>query len=95
MRAKQGLIIKHSADECLVFSHVHSAFDEHYHRSIYACRAYRLKARNIEDVPPKERYRCRKDRAGIVYDKVAMKYVSNQLGHNRIDVIAASYLQNL
>ena len=85
----------HSADECLVFSHVHSAFDEHYHRSVYACRAYRLKARNIDDVPPKERYQCRKDRVGIVYDKVAMRYVSNQLGHNRIDVIAASYLQNL
>lgn len=34
----------------------------------------------------------RKDRAGEVLDKRAMAIVSKNLGHNRISVIAQSYL---
>ena len=34
----------------------------------------------------------RKDRAGETYDKRAMAIVTKNLGHNRIDVIAQSYL---
>ncbi len=37
-------------------------------------------------------YRCRKDRRGVAYDKKAMLYVSRQLRHNRISVIAGHYL---
>lgn len=37
-------------------------------------------------------YRCKKDRRGVVYDKKVMLYVSRQLGHNRISVIAGHYL---
>ena len=33
-------------------------------------------------------------RAGEVYDKQAMESVSRNLGHNRISVIAQSYLYN-
>ena len=81
------------ANTGLVFNHVHSAFDEHHYRAIYACRAYSSVAR--VDIPKSERYVCRKDKKGIVYDKKAMLYASRQLGHNRIDVIASSYLYNL
>ena len=42
----------------------------------------------------KERYIMRKERAGEVYDKQAMEIVSKNLGHNRISVIAQSYLYN-
>jgi hypothetical protein len=42
-----------------------------------------------------EKYICRKDKAGIVYDRRAMKIVSKQLGHNRISVIASDYLHNV
>jgi hypothetical protein len=42
----------------------------------------------------KELYRCRKDKYGIVYDRKAMLIVSKALGHERIDVIAQSYLNN-
>ena len=83
------------ANDGIVFSHVHSAFDVHYYRSIYACRAYRSKARDIDTLDAKEKYICRKDKSGIVYDRKAMEYASKQLGHNRIDVIAYSYLHNL
>lgn len=78
-----------------VFHHVHSAFDEHYYRSIYACRAYNSKARSIEELTDKEKYICRKDKAGIVYDRTAMKYASVQLGHERVEVISNNYLHNL
>lgn len=37
-------------------------------------------------------YRCKNDRKGVVYDKKVMLYVSRQLGHNRISVIAGHYL---
>ncbi len=84
-----------SAKEGVVFSHVHSAFDQHYYRSIYATRAYRKIARDLSELSDSEKYYCRKDRAGYVYDRVAMIYASRQLGHNRLDVIANNYLYNL
>lgn len=83
------------AKDGLVFNKIPSAFDCHYYRSIYACRAYKEKARDINAISKRERYICRKDKAGIVYDKKAMKYASEQLGHNRIDVVGLSYLHNL
>lgn len=79
----------------LVFQHVHTKLDVHYYRSIYACDLYRSIARDPADLPTKEKYICRKDKAGIVYDRQAMSVVSHMLGHNRIDVIANSYLHNL
>lgn len=84
-----------NANTGLVFGKVHSAMDIHHYRSIYACDYYKLHARNIEDIPKQDRYICRKDKAGIVYDKVAMAITSQMLGHNRVEVIAKSYLYNL
>lgn len=78
-----------------VFEHIHSAFDEHYYRSLYACRCYKSKARDVEGLETKEKYICRKDKAGVVYDRKAMLYASKQLGHNRIDVVSTNYLHNL
>lgn len=83
------------AGEGLVFPRVHSALDEHFLRSIYACRAYSSKARNINSLTGKEKYICRKDKAGTIYDRDALLYTSKQLGHNRVDVVANSYLYNL
>lgn len=47
---------------------------------------------NIENIPISERYIMRKDRAGEILDKRAMRIVSKAMGHNRIDVIALNYL---
>lgn len=84
-----------NAGEGLVFYKVHNAYDEHYHRGIYACRAYKSKARDISTLSTKEKYICRGDMVGKVFDRQAMLYASRQLGHNRVDVIANSYLYNL
>ena len=53
---------------------------------------YKRLARPVAFLERSERYVCRCDRAGVVYDKAAMKQVSRFLGHNRIEVIAGHYL---
>ena len=64
----------------------------HKYRANYVKEQYQRLARPISDIPKKERYICRRDKAGTIYDKQAMKEVSKMLGHNRVDVIAYSYL---
>lgn len=39
-------------------------------------------------------YICRKDKAGVVYDRAALLEASKALGHNREDVVAGHYLYN-
>lgn len=75
-----------------LFNKLSSNYDNHYYRATYANRLYNQLKRDIDKIPTQERYVMRKDRAGEVYDKQAMLLVSNALGHNRISVIAQSYL---
>ena len=75
-----------------VWGKVQSRCNVHGYRADYAKALYEQLARPIEEVPQSERYVCRDDKYGEVYDKVAMRQVSNNLGHNRIDVIASNYL---
>ena len=84
-----------TAGRALVWPRVHSAYDEHSHRAVYACRLYREMARPIEQLPPSRRYVCRKDFRGKIYDKDALSYISHKLGHNRLNVIVDHYLYNL
>ncbi len=79
----------------------------HSYRSSYANEIYRLYARPLESIPIdktnkgiKRKYQsgvycCRKDMAGVRYDRAAMLKVSKSLGHNRISVCASHYLRNL
>lgn len=67
--------------------------DTHSYRSDYAMTLYNSLARPIDEIPLVDRYVCRKDKRGIVYDKKAMMQVSLALGHTRISVIAQSYLR--
>jgi len=76
-----------------VWGKVHSACDVHSYRSDYANALYNKFARPLEEIPKNERYYCRGDMKGQVYDKIAMQYVSKALGHERICVIAYSYLR--
>lgn len=78
-----------------VFPYVHSKADIHGYRSVYACKLYKTYARPTETLKSSEKYVCREDKAGVVYDKKAMQIVSRALGHNRISVIANSYLHNI
>lgn len=75
-----------------LFNKLSSNYDNHFYRATYANRLYNQLKRDIDDIPTQERYVMRKERAGEVYDKRAMLLVSKALGHNRISVIAQSYL---
>ena len=75
-----------------LFNKLSSNYDNHFYRATYANRLYNQLKRDIDDIPTQERYVMRKERAGEVYDKQAMLLVSKALGHNRISVIAQSYL---
>lgn len=75
-----------------LFPHITKHYDNHHYRAVYARRVYDKYARKEKDIPPNERYVMRKDRAGETFDKAAMKIASKFLGHNRISVIAQSYL---
>ena len=75
-----------------VWPHVSSHADIHSYRADYATAWYQRLARPVAFIPAADRYVCRRDRAGVVYDKAAMLQVSRFLGHNRISVIAEHYL---
>lgn len=75
-----------------LFPKLPSHYDNHHYRALYAKRVYNKYARDVNKIPAKERYVMRKDRAGETFDKAAMKIASKFLGHNRISVIAQSYL---
>ena len=91
-----------------VFGKVSKDMDIHAHRAKYAAEYYKQLARPL-DVCKRDPfydqtrgvwcinrvYYCRKDQAGTWFDKRAMLAVSRALGHNRISVIAESYLYQL
>ena len=89
-----------------VFSKVHDAADIHGYRREYATAVYNKYARPIDAIPydkyhpglgrmiQSQVYHGRNDAKGVVLDKVAMQIASQNLGHNRISVIAAHYLQH-
>lgn len=74
---------------------VRSHMDVHHYRAIYAARVYRAHARPIDQIPRRDRYYCRGEKRGTVYDRRALLAASRELGHNRADVIAQSYLYTL
>lgn len=76
-----------------VWVKVPSNADIHSYRSDYATRVYLSHARPIEELPRSEKYICRKDKSGIVYDRKAMLEASKALGHNRISVVGEHYLR--
>lgn len=85
--------IQNTKDDEKVFGKVHSKAPIHEYRADYANALYKSIARDTSTLSRSERYDCRNDMAGRSFDKDAMREVSNNLGHNRIDVIAQNYLR--
>ena len=75
-----------------IFKSIPRNVQAHYYRAVYAQSVYQMVARDVASLPRSEKYYMRADRKGEVYDRKAMLFVSRQLGHNRIDVIAGHYL---
>jgi len=76
----------------LVWDKIPSRADIHSYRAEYCKTLYKLHARSVVDIPQNDRYHCRNDLKGVIYDKRAMVIASRALGHNRINVIAGHYL---
>lgn len=99
--------MRNTAPNERVWQHVHDAADIHGYRADYATALYRQFARPIADIPydrinrgsgrryQSEVYTCRKDEGRRKYDRRAMEVTSKALGHNRVCVIAESYLRNI
>ena len=64
----------------------------HAYRAKYAKDYYNMIARPLNTLTTKEKYICRKDKKGTVYDREALAVVSKMLGHNRLSVIVDHYL---
>lgn len=78
-----------------LFEKVHAAADVHGYRAEYASNFYSAVARDTNTLKGHQRYVCRGDKAGVVYDRSALRQTSMALGHNRVEVVANSYLYNL
>lgn len=76
-----------------VFPKVTGNADIHGYRREYASELYGMYARDPRELPREERYMCRKDQAGVWYDREALRVVSEALGHNRVDVVAEHYIR--
>ncbi|MCL2225087.1 MAG: hypothetical protein FWB96_09005 [Defluviitaleaceae bacterium] len=77
-----------------VWSKIPSRADIHSYRADYCKSIYQLHARPVAEIPERDRYYCRGELRGVIYDKNAMRIASQALGHNRISVIAGHYLYN-
>lgn len=91
-----ALVVKmcEMAGEGKVFADgINSHCDVHSYRAQYCARAYSAKARDVKTLPRSERYHCRG--CSAVYDRAALKYASECLGHSRIDVVPGNYLHTL
>lgn len=75
-----------------LFDSIPGAADIHGYRRQYAVTYYEQIARPLDTLTKKQKYYCRGDKQGNVYDRKAMLEVSHALGHNRLNVIAAHYL---
>lgn len=67
--------------------------DTHSYRAWYANTLYKRLERPLYKLKTEEKYFCRNDLKGVIYDKNAMGVVSKALGHTRLSVIAISYLR--
>ncbi len=70
-----------------VIEHIPKYAPIHEYRREYAQGLYERIARPVEDLARTEQYRCRGELSGYVFDRDAMKTVSGNLGHGRLDVV--------
>ena len=73
-----------------VFGHISKKYDEHADRAVYAWRKYN----ELANVKARDRSDLLVRRNGEVLDKVALRLVSINMGHSRIDVILKNYWYN-
>lgn len=103
-QAVQELASKRAPDERIIpQGSIPQKMDEHLNRRAYAQAMYKMVARPLNSLSKSEKYFCRGDAKGQVFDRQAMAMVSRWLGHgsfnrhtqqweDRVNVIAGHYL---
>lgn len=76
-----------------VWEQVHTKLNVQSLRRNYCQNLYRQYARDLSQLHYKEKYFCRGENVGKVYDKAALKICSEALGHNRLDVVVNNYFR--
>lgn len=92
---KMIIELAQKAGDNKLFPKIPKGLPIHKYRAKYAHALYKKLARHRGEPKGKDRYVCSKDMKGIVLDKRVMLIVSRNLGHQRIDVIAQSYMYGL
>ena len=88
-RAGDGKILPHLTSGR---TKIPSAADTHGYRREYAQELYKHYARPYDQIPKGDRYICRRDMAGQIFDRQALKIVTEALGHSRLNEPVLSYL---
>jgi len=78
-------------DRMFLREEIKNRMDEHSYRRGYAQALYQY-YESTGQYMSHTRYCCRGELAGVHFDRGIMKAVSRALGHERINVIAQSYL---
>lgn len=86
-------IVHDHRDGSRLWDYVPNGMDVHSYRAEYATRVYLDRAMPLDKLDRSDKYYCRGDRRGVVYDRSAMLDASMALGHSRVSVIAQHYLQ--
>lgn len=104
-RYREAIIVGNHVDEIVdrcrnagtdkVWESVPSHADIHSYRSEYITDIYLANARELDTLSPEEKYYCRGDMKGQVFDREAMAIASHMAGHSRISVIASHYLRGI
>lgn len=74
-----------------IFPRVPHNMDEHSYRREYANRIYQFYKRPLWALSRNQKYYCRGDLRGIVYDRRALHRASEALGHSRLCIIPSNY----
>ena len=77
-----------------VFDEIPADVPIHIWRKQFAQTLYHQLARPIETLKREQRYSCKRDMKGKVFDRAAMYEVSRQLGHERLGVVT-TYLNDV
>ena len=74
-----------------IFPRVPHNMDEHSYRREYANRIYQFYKRPLWALSRNQKYYCRGDLRGVVYDRRALYRASEALGHSRLCIIPSNY----
>ena len=78
-----------------IFEKIPHAMDEHSYRRVYCNRVYQAEKRPLETLSDKQKYFCRGDLRGRVYDRRALIKASEALGHSRISIVPTNYAPDM